>query len=68
MFAWIAQNWGTLLIGLAVAGLVAFAVAKLARDRKKGKSSCGCNCEHCPKSGGGRADGKAGDCGSGIVK
>ena len=46
MFAWIAENIGTILITLALIALVALIVKTMAKDRKKGKTSCGCNCAH----------------------
>ncbi|MBR6950298.1 MAG: FeoB-associated Cys-rich membrane protein [Oscillospiraceae bacterium] len=48
MFTWIAANVGTILITLVLAGVVAAVVTVLIRDRKKGRSSCGGNCGHCP--------------------
>ena len=41
----------SLLIGLAVLAIVALIVRKLYRDRKRGRSSCGCGCDHCPSAG-----------------
>ena len=41
MFAWIAENIGTILITLALIALVALIVKTMAKDRKKGKTSCG---------------------------
>ena len=38
---------GSILIGLAVLAVVALIVRKLYRDRKRGRSSCGCGCDHC---------------------
>ncbi len=51
MFSFLVANWGTLLIGLLVATAVVLILIKLFRDRKKGSSSCGCNCAQCPSSG-----------------
>ena len=51
MFAWIAENIGTSLITLALIALVALIVKTMAKDRKKGKTSCGCNCAHCAMAG-----------------
>ena len=51
MFAWIAENNGTILITLALIALVALIVKTMAKDRKKGKTSCGCNCAHCAMHG-----------------
>ncbi len=36
-----------LVIVIAVIGLAAWSVIK---DKKKGKSSCGCDCKHCAMS------------------
>ena len=51
MFAWIAENIGTILITAALVLIVALIVRKLIKDKKKGKSSCGCNCAHCAMAG-----------------
>ncbi len=51
MLAWISANIGTLLICAALLAVVAAIVVGLVRDRKKGKSSCGCGCADCPMSG-----------------
>ena len=51
MISWIVANAGTIaaaLIVLAVAGGALFVVL---RDKKRGKSSCGCNCAHCAMAG-----------------
>ena len=45
--SWLAENIGTILVALLLIAAVSAAVACLVRDRKKGKSSCGCNCAHC---------------------
>lgn len=44
----LAQNWPSLLVGAAILAAAALAVAKLIRDKKKGRSACGCNCKDCP--------------------
>ncbi len=51
MMNWLAQNIGTILITLALAGGVALICAYLIRQRKKGRSSCGCNCASCAMRG-----------------
>ncbi len=51
MFAWIAENIGTILITAALVLIVALIARKLIKDKKKGKSSCGCNCAHCAMAG-----------------
>ena len=51
MLNFLAENWGSLLIGLVIAVIVVLIAVKLCRDRKKGRTSCGCGCDHCPSSG-----------------
>ena len=51
MWTWLAANWATILISLILIGVVAAIVAGLVRDKKKGRSSCGGNCSHCPMGG-----------------
>lgn len=48
---WFSANIGTILVLLIVCALVALVVRKMIRDRRKGKSSCGCNCAHCAMAG-----------------
>ena len=47
MFDWIAQNLGTLLISAVLIAIVTSIIISLIRQKKGGKSSCGCNCAHC---------------------
>lgn len=47
----IINNIGTIIIGLMVFALIAGVVVKLVKDKKKGKTSCGCGCSNCPSSG-----------------
>ncbi len=51
MLQWIGENAGTIAASLALAGLVAWIIVRLRRDRKQGKSFCGCNCGSCPMAG-----------------
>ena len=48
---WLIENWTTLLVIAAIAALVALIIVKMVRDRRAGKSSCGCGCASCPMSG-----------------
>lgn len=50
MFAWIYQNLATIIISLIIVALVAAIIISMVRNRKKGKSSCGCGCSNCPMS------------------
>ncbi len=51
MLEWLAANAATIIIAALLAAIVALAVIKLIKDRKKGISSCGCKCGSCPISG-----------------
>ena len=42
MFNWIARN---------LAAVVVLIIVSLVKDKRKGKSSCGCKCAHCPMAG-----------------
>lgn len=41
----------TVLICAILIGLVALIIFSIVRDRKKGRSTCGCNCAHCAMAG-----------------
>ena len=47
MIGWLAANWVNILVIALVAVAVFFAARSLIKDKKAGKSSCGCNCSHC---------------------
>lgn len=49
MLAWLSGNLAAILICAALIAVVAAIVAGLIRDKKRGKSSCGC--ANCPMSG-----------------
>ena len=51
MLEWLSNNWGNMLIIALVLALVALAVISMIRDKKAGKSSCGCNCANCAMAG-----------------
>ena len=40
----------TIIICIVVFGVIALAAYKVIRDKKEGKSSCGCGCSNCPMS------------------
>ena len=48
---WIAANLGTIVVGLVLLIIVGLIVFKLVRDKKKGKSNCGCGCSNCAMKG-----------------
>ncbi len=51
MLDWIASNYGTVLVLLLVVGAVVAVICGMVKDKKQGKSSCGCSCGSCPMSG-----------------
>lgn len=51
MFTWLVENIATIIIILALAVIIGLIVAKLVKDKKQGKSNCGCNCANCAMSG-----------------
>ncbi len=48
MLQWIGANLATILISIALLGIVSLVIHHLLRQKKAGKSSCGCNCAQCP--------------------
>lgn len=44
---WLAYYWPTILVCLALGGIVFAIIFSMARNRKKGKTSCGSDCAHC---------------------
>lgn len=51
MIEFLKENLSTIIVGTVVFAAVALIVVNMIRDRKKGKSSCGCGCADCPSSG-----------------
>ncbi len=51
MLAWIVSNIWTIVICVVLAAIVAAIIVSIVKDKKKGKSSCGCNCAHCAMAG-----------------
>ncbi|MCI5996354.1 MAG: FeoB-associated Cys-rich membrane protein [Blautia sp.] len=47
MSAWFMQNLGTIVISFLLAAVVCSVIVKMVRDKKNGRSSCGCNCGNC---------------------
>lgn len=48
MITWIIDNIATIIICIALIAVVALIIASKIKNRKKGKSSCGCDCSGCP--------------------
>jgi hypothetical protein len=51
MLEWLKENLLTIAILLVLAAAVFAIVFTMIRSKRKGRSSCGCNCAHCPMSG-----------------
>ena len=51
MLQTIVNHAGTIIVTLILIGAVAAAAFRLVRDKKQGKSTCGCNCGCCPMAG-----------------
>ncbi len=49
--SFILENLASIIILAVVAAIVAAIVIKMIKDKKQGKSSCGCGCSGCPNSG-----------------
>jgi hypothetical protein len=49
--AWLAENIGTIAAGIILIAIIGTVIAVIVKDRKKGRSSCGCGCANCAMSG-----------------
>ncbi|MBQ3356464.1 MAG: FeoB-associated Cys-rich membrane protein [Oscillospiraceae bacterium] len=47
MIAWLGENLGTILVVLALAGIVFLIVRSMRKDKKNGRHVCGGDCKHC---------------------
>ena len=47
MLDWLIQNAANIVIIAVLALAVALVIRKLVRDKRAGKSSCGCGCSNC---------------------
>lgn len=48
MFEFLSANIGTIIVAVVLIIIVTVIISKMFRDKKQGKSSCGCNCSSCP--------------------
>ena len=51
MLDWIMQNLANIVICLVLILSVTLAVVKLVKDKRAGRSSCGCGCSGCSTNG-----------------
>ena len=50
MMIWLQNNLSTLIVGVVLLAIVAFVCLSMVRNKRKGKSSCGCGCKDCALS------------------
>ncbi len=50
MLDWFANNLATVLVSLALVAILGLIVFTTVRNKKKGKTSCGCGCKNCAMS------------------
>ena len=51
MLSWITANIGTIVVAALLGLIVAGIIVAMRRGKKKGESSCGGTCGHCPMEG-----------------
>ena len=50
MYEWLSSHIADICLTALLVIIIAAIIAKLIRDRKNGRSSCGCDCGHCANS------------------
>ena len=50
MGTWLTENIATIIIGVLLMAAIAAILVHMIRNRKKGKTTCGRGCSHCPMS------------------
>lgn len=51
MLEWIGVNLGNIAVTAILAAAVILLIVKMIKDKKSGKSSCGCGCKSCAMKG-----------------
>lgn len=51
MMNWIIDNLGTIFVLSILIVIIGLVINSMIRNKKKGKSPCGCNCSTCPAGG-----------------
>lgn len=51
MVTWLFNNISTIIVCLVLIAVVAAIVAYMVRNKRRGKSSCGCGCQNCAMKG-----------------
>lgn len=47
---WLAENIGSIILCVAIVGIVVGIVVHKIKSKKKGESNCGCGCQNCSMS------------------
>lgn len=47
MLSWLGASLGTIVVCIVLACVVCAIVMNMIKNKKNGKSPCGCSCEHC---------------------
>ncbi len=51
MLEWLSANIGSIIIGAVILVILVLIIRSLLKNKKQGKTSCGCGCSSCPMSG-----------------
>ena len=51
MWKWLTENISTVIIAVILLAVLTAIAVRLIRNKKQGKSSCGCGCKNCALSG-----------------
>ena len=51
MLTWLMSNLATMVVCLILAAILGWIISTMVKNKKKGKSSCGCGCSGCAMSG-----------------
>ncbi len=51
MFTWMMENMATIIISTVLILAVAAVIVNMVRNKRRGKSSCGCGCAGCAMNG-----------------
>lgn len=51
MADWLISNLSTIIVSVILAAIMGLIIFSMIKNKKKGKSSCGCNCSNCPMGG-----------------
>lgn len=48
MWGWFMENMATIIVSAILVVVVTVIIVSMIRNKKKGRSSCGCGCADCP--------------------